>query len=53
VVVVVEGAHLCSTMRGVRKADARMVSSAVLGGFKTDAHTHNEFFEHIRKTASS
>ncbi len=53
VAVVVEGAHLCSMMRGVRKANARMVTSAVLGGFKTDARTRSEFFEHIRKTASS
>ena len=49
VAVVVEGAHLCSMMRGVRKANARMVTSAVLGGFKTDARTRSEFFEHIRK----
>ena len=48
VAVVVEGAHLCSMMRGVRKANARMVTSAVLGGFKTDARTRSEFFEHIR-----
>src|SRR5512143_3191607 len=46
--VVVEGAHLCCMMRGVRKANARMVTSAVLGGFKTDARTRSEFFEHIR-----
>ncbi len=50
VAVVVEGAHLCSMMRGVRKANARMVTSAVIGGFKTDARTRSEFFEHIRKT---
>jgi GTP cyclohydrolase I len=50
VAVVVEGAHLCSMMRGVRKANARMVTSAVLGGFKNDARTRSEFFEHIRKT---
>ncbi len=49
VAVVVEGAHLCSMMRGVRKANARMVTSAVLGGFKTDARTRSEFFEHIRQ----
>ena len=50
VAVVVEGAHLCSMMRGVRKANARMVTSAVLGGFASDARTRSEFFEHIRKT---
>ncbi len=49
VAVVVEGAHLCAMMRGVRKANARMVTSAVLGGFKSDARTRSEFFEHIRK----
>ena len=53
VAVVVEGAHLCSMMRGVRKANARMVTSAVLGRFKSDARTRSEFFEHIRKTASA
>ena len=53
VAVVVEGAHLCSMMRGVRKANARMVTSAVLGGFKSDARTRNEFFEHIRKAGST
>lgn len=53
VAVVVEGAHLCSMMRGVRKANARMVTSAVLGGFKSDARTRSEFFEHIRKTVPS
>jgi len=50
VAVVVEGAHLCSMMRGVQKANARMVTSAVLGRFKSDARTRSEFFEHIRKT---
>lgn len=49
VAVVVEGAHLCSMMRGVKKANARMVTSAVLGRFKSDARTRSEFFEHIRK----
>ena len=49
VAVVVEGAHLCSMMRGVRKANARMVTSAVLGRFKSDARTRSEFFEHLRK----
>lgn len=52
VAVVVEGAHLCSMMRGVRKANARMITSAVLGRFKSDARTRSEFFEHIRKSGS-
>lgn len=49
VAVVAEGAHLCSMMRGVKKANARMVTSAVLGGFKSDARTRSEFFEHLRQ----
>ncbi|HZY44541.1 MAG TPA: GTP cyclohydrolase I FolE [Anaerolineae bacterium] len=49
VAVVVEGAHLCSMMRGVKKANARMVTSALTGRFKSDARTRAEFFNHIRR----
>ena len=49
VAVVVEGAHLCSMMRGVRKANARMVTSALTGLFKSDARTRAEFFDHIQR----
>jgi GTP cyclohydrolase I len=45
VAVVIEGAHLCSMMRGVKKANARMVTSAMLGAFKNDARTRSEFLE--------
>ncbi|HEY4722883.1 MAG TPA: GTP cyclohydrolase I FolE [Anaerolineae bacterium] len=48
--VVIEGAHLCSMMRGVQKANARMVTSSLTGRFKSDARSRTEFFEHIRKT---
>lgn len=48
VAVVVEGAHLCAMMRGVKKANARMVTSSLIGRFKSDARTRAEFFEHIR-----
>lgn len=47
VAVVVEGAHMCSMMRGVKKANASMVTSAVLGTFKTDQKTRAEFMDHI------
>jgi len=50
VAVVVEGAHLCSMMRGVKKANARMVTSALIGRFKSDARTRAEFFNHIRRS---
>ncbi len=48
VAVVVEGAHLCAMMRGVKKANARMVTSSLAGRFKSDARTRAEFFEHVR-----
>ncbi len=48
VAVVVEGAHLCAMMRGVKKANARMVTSSLSGRFKSDARTRAEFFEHVR-----
>lgn len=49
VAVVVEGAHMCSMMRGVKKENARMVTSAMLGSFKDNPKTRNEFMEHLRR----
>lgn len=47
VAVVVEGAHMCSMMRGVRKAGARMRTSAKLGSFKHDPQVWAEFMAHL------
>jgi len=47
VAVVAEGLHMCAAMRGVKKANARMSTSAMLGNFKTSQATRNEFFSHI------
>lgn len=47
VAVVVEGAHMCSMMRGVKKANASLVTSALTGTFKSDPRTRSEFMEHI------
>jgi GTP cyclohydrolase I len=47
VAVVVEGVHMCSMMRGVKKANASMVTSSIRGIFKTDPKTRAEFMEHI------
>jgi len=47
VAVVAEGVHMCSMMRGVKKANASMVTSAVRGTFKNDSKTRAEFMEHI------
>ena len=43
VAVVLEGAHMCSMMRGVKKANARMVTSTMLGAFRESAKTRAEF----------
>jgi GTP cyclohydrolase I len=48
VAVVVEGSHMCSMMRGVKKEQAQMVTSALLGSFKRDAKTRNEFMNSIK-----
>lgn len=45
--VVVEGAHMCSMMRGVKKQAASMVTSSLRGLFKSDARTRAEFMNHI------
>ena len=44
---VVEAAHLCAMMRGVKKAEARMVTSAMLGRFRSDHRTRGEFLSLI------
>jgi GTP cyclohydrolase I len=49
VAVVVEGVHMCMMMRGVKKANASMITSAVLGTFKNDPKTRAEFTEHIAR----
>lgn len=47
VAVVVEGFHLCAAMRGVKKSNARMVTSAMLGIFKRNQSTRAEFLANI------
>ena len=42
VMVVIEAEHTCMTLRGVRKSGASTVTSAVLGGFRTDPRTRAE-----------
>jgi GTP cyclohydrolase IA len=51
VAVVIEALHLCSMMRGVRKHDARMTTSAMLGGFRTALATRMEFLDNISRGA--
>jgi GTP cyclohydrolase I len=47
VAVVVEGLHLCAMMRGVKKANARMVTSTMCGSFKENQATRQEFLDLI------
>jgi len=49
VAVVLEGWHLCATMRGVKKAHAVMVTSSLSGSFKENDSTRKEFFDHIAR----
>ncbi|UDY23843.1 GTP cyclohydrolase I FolE [Nocardioides sp. Kera G14] len=42
VIVVMEAEHLCMTMRGVRKAGARTITSAVRGTMRSNSTTRSE-----------
>jgi len=47
--VVIEGLHLCSMMRGVKKHDARMTTSTMIGTFRENAATRQEFLDSISR----
>jgi GTP cyclohydrolase I len=49
VAVVVEGLHLCATMRGVKKHDARMTTSSMFGQFRKSIATRQEFLDNISR----
>ena len=49
VAVVIEAQHLCMMMRGVTKQHATMVTSSMLGRFRTDPKTRSEFFALIKE----
>jgi GTP cyclohydrolase I len=51
VACVVEASHLCTMMRGVRKQEATMVTSSMLGTFRRDARTRSEFLTLIGRSA--
>jgi GTP cyclohydrolase IA len=46
--VVIEAKHLCMMSRGVEKQQSSMVTSCVLGAFRDDRRTRQEFLELIR-----
>ena len=49
VACVVEATHLCTMMRGVKKQEATMVTSSMVGTFRRDARTRAEFMGLIGK----
>lgn len=49
VAVVVEAIHLCTMMRGVKKHDARMTTSAMHGSFRANLATRQEFLANISR----
>ncbi|QSH42161.1 GTP cyclohydrolase I FolE [Lentisphaerota bacterium ZTH] len=46
--VVLEGQHLCMVMRGVEKQHSVMTTSRMLGSFRAEIATRNEFLQLIR-----
>ena len=50
VAVVLEASHMCMTMRGVKKPGATMVTTQLLGRFKTDEKTRAEFMATINSS---
>ncbi len=47
--VVVDAVHQCMTTRGIHKSDVSMVTSQMLGTFRKDARTRDEFLRMIGK----
>jgi GTP cyclohydrolase I len=50
--VVIEAMHLCSMMRGVKKHNARMTTSAMHGAFRANPATRQEFLANISRGSS-
>jgi GTP cyclohydrolase I len=50
--VMIEARHLCMMMRGVEKQNSMFVTSSVLGGFRTNPATREEFLSIINRRRS-
>ena len=50
---VIEATHLCTMMRGVKKQEATMVTSSMVGTFRRDARTRAEFMGLIGKAGGA
>lgn len=51
VAVVIEALHMCSAMRGVKKHDARMTTSAMIGAFREEMMVRMEFLDSISRSS--
>ena len=51
--VVVEARHLCMMMRGIEKQHSSTVTSTMLGAFRNEQQTRNEFLSLVRQRESS
>ena len=49
--VMVEALHMCSMMRGVKKHDARMTTSTMVGTFRSNPATRQEFLDSVSRGA--
>ena len=49
--IVIEAVHMCGMIRGVRKHDARMTTSCMVGTFRNSEVTRNEFLDNISRGA--
>ena len=49
VAVVIEAEHMCMRMRGVEKQNSYITTSAMLGVFRTNVETRQEFMQLLRK----
>jgi len=47
--VVIDAKHMCMTMRGIEKQNSSMSTSVMLGSFRDDPRTREEFLDLIRR----
>jgi GTP cyclohydrolase IA len=51
VAVMIEGLHLCSMIRGVKKHDASMTTTCMMGKYETDYNQRKEFYDKLSRAA--
>lgn len=49
--VVIEAKHMCMVMRGVQKINANTMTSCMMGSFRDDVRTRDEFLSLIKSSA--